>query len=214
MRPETGLFVRSSEAPYYALLNPNTPRQERVLRAVGSMIALSFLSGQHLSIPLPTMFYARLVGHQMTLEDIQRDEPILYNSLNYIVGAPEEELEDYPLTINRVVHVPTVANRASLVILKVNSLISREVESKMNDIVFGFNRILSSNLASSHFLASEVRLMIEGSPVINVEDMIRSFRQNSEWLYNILRSMTQEELHFFWRFVSGDSQPLLTDSVI
>jgi hypothetical protein len=160
------------------------------------------------------MFYARLVGHQMTLEDIQRDEPLLYNSLNYIVGAPEEELEDYPLTINRVVHVPTVANRASLVILKVNWLISREVESKMNDIVFGFNRILSSNLASSHFLASEVRLMIEGSPVINVEDMIRSFRQNSEWLYNTLRSMTQEEIRerrqptLCWRIRSFKAQCL------
>jgi hypothetical protein len=167
----------------------------------------------------------------MTLEDIQRDEPLLYNSLNYILTAPEAELEDYPLTINGVVHVPTLENRVVLVNLKINSLIPQEADSRMNDVVFGFNRVLPIRLASERFGAAEVRLIIEGNPYIDVSDMIRAFRRNSpvyqpsrwipsifsswlsgssyevtEWLYNILRSLSQEELHLFLRFVTGDSQ--------
>ena len=136
MRPETGLFVRTSEAAFYAQLNLGGASQGDEDRAVGSLMAFCSLNGCHLSIPFPTMFYARILGHRMTLEDIQRDEPLLYNSLNYILTAPEAELEDYPLTINGVVHVPTLENRVVLVNLKINSLIPQEADSRMNDVVF------------------------------------------------------------------------------
>jgi E3 ubiquitin-protein ligase HUWE1 len=160
------------------------------------------------------MFFARMLGQQLTLDDIRADEPMLYRTYGYVLTADEEELEDMPLGINGVVHDVTGANREALVSRAINSLIPQAVDIHFDSIRAGFEEVIPLALMNGIVNAEDFRSIVFGNPVISVDDLIANvnlvgFRPDSLqiiWLWNLLRTFSQDEMKSFLRFVTSSTQ--------
>jgi E3 ubiquitin-protein ligase HUWE1 len=177
-------------------------------------MALSIIQENPVGVTLPVMFFARMLGQQLTLEDIKTDEPMLYRSLGYLLTAPEEELEDMPIEVDGVTHNVTLANRAALVSRAVNGLIPAAVQEHFNAIRGGFEEVIPLRLMNRIVDAEDFRTIVLGNPVISVEDLIanvqlRGFTHDSpqiRWLWNLLHTFSQDEMKNFLRFVTSSTQ--------
>lgn len=212
MQPETGLFISSPDSPYYAMINPlsDVSARSNEFRAVGRFLGLAYHQRVELGVQFPIQYYAKLLEVQITLQDIQSDEPALYRSLSYLLTAPESELPDMPMTVDNEVVIPTIHNRENLVHLKVNSLIPDSVSHHFRLLRDAFVEIISLDPREYEGLTpAGLNLRIEGMSFVDVEDLIANLRSEtriSPLLPPVLRSFSQNELRRFLRFVTGSSQ--------
>ena len=56
------------------------------LIAVGRSMGIAMIQWSPIGLTFPTFFYGRLLGKEITLDDIREDEPGLFHSLAYIVS--------------------------------------------------------------------------------------------------------------------------------
>ena len=213
--PESGFFVLSDAAPLYYKINPrglSQPRAAEIYRAAGRLLGLSLMRNIALGVNFPVMFYAKLLEQQLTLDEVSTEEQQLVKSMRFILSLPEEDLVDYPITIDGVEVVPTMANRADLVVRKVNSLITPDVVPMFNLIKRGFNEVVPSDRMRAYFGPAEFKALILGSPDIDIDDLFaRSYiymddaRQRA-MLYRVLTGFNMEQRRKFLRFATNLSQ--------
>ena len=205
----TGVFRASADDPHYVEINPSAPSNS--LRAVGRFMALSIAQDVPVPLNLPMMFYVRLLGQDITLDTIKKDEPLLFNTLTYVMDANADELAGLEITIGTRAEAVTVSNRQDVVRRKLRSLIP---ETEFNFIRDAFNEVIPN--VEARVTPQQLKLIIEGEPNIDVELLLQSstiYSGNSSqntpneaiWLYTILRSFNQSELRSFLRFVTGNS---------
>ena len=205
----TGVFRASADDPHYVEINPSAP--SNLLRAVGRFMALSIVNELPVPLNLPMMFYVRLAGQDITLDTIKMDEPLLFNTLTYVMGAKAEDLSGLEITIGTRAEAVTVSNRQDVVRRKLRSLIP---ETQFNLIRDAFNQVIAS--VGTRVTPEQLKLIIEGEPVVDVELLLRrvaiySYNDSSNqpnevrWFYSIMRSLSQPELRDFLRFVTGNS---------
>jgi hypothetical protein len=139
---------------------------------------------------------------------------MLYRTFGYVLEADEEELEDLPLEINGEVHDVTAANRETLVSRAINALIPQAVDIHFDSIRAGFEEVIPLGLMTGIVNAEDFRSIVFGNPVISVDDLIANvnligFRLDSPqiiWLFNLLRTFSQDDMKSFLRFVTSSTQ--------
>jgi hypothetical protein len=203
--PAMGLFVSNQEVPQYMKVSEGGSRNQ--LKAVGKLLALSITSNQAVGVSLPVFFFTRILGNRIELEDIREDEPMLYQTLNYMLTCPESELADMPMTIGSEVITPTLETRQELVNRRLNLLIPDEA---MRIIAEGFTDVIPLHILREYISARDLKKLILGTPMIDVEDLIQgavwssySARNWMDRVKNVLRSFSQTELHEFLRFATN-----------
>ena len=137
LNPATGVFRQSADDPHYVEINPSAPSNS--LRAVGRFMALSIAQDVPVPLNLPMMFYVRLLGQDITLDTIKKDEPLLFNTLTYVMDANADELAGLEITIGTRAEAVTVSNRQDVVRRKLRSLIP---ETEFNFIRDAFNEVI------------------------------------------------------------------------
>ena len=217
--PMYGLFqLRDSEQPNYMEVSPfgvHHPNHEQLYRAVGRFMGLVLIQGNPIGLTFPFFFYARILGTEVTLEDIKEDEPALFRSMKYIRDCQtQEQLDGLEITIHGEASIVTFANRDDLIRRKVNSLIDPAVEQSLNWIIAAFREMVPVAVTDG-FTASALRDLIVGSSTFEVEDLMANAefhggysRQSPQiiWLESFLREMGPEERRRFLRFCTGSTQ--------
>ena len=217
--PMYGLFkLRDSEQPNYMEVSPfgvHHPNHEQLYRAVGRFMGLALIQGNPIGLTFPIIFYARILGTEVTLEEVEGDEPALFNSMTDIRSfTTDAELADYRITIDGVSSAVTVENRNDLIRRKVNSLIDPAVEQSLNLIIAAFREMIPVTVTEG-FTARHLRDLIVGSSTFEVEDLMANAafeggytRESLQitWLESFLREMGPEERGRFLRFCTGSTQ--------
>ena len=209
--PSTGLFALRES---YTVINETCVHHDEFMeyfRAVGGFLALSLVEETPIGATFPVMFYAKLLNATLTLEDIEEDEPALYRSFNQVLLMSADELDGLDISIGNETIALTVANRAEVISRKINSLMDPTTERQLDAVVSSFGEVIPPNLLSDLFSPTELRNLVRGDPVIDVEDMIshatlEGYQTDSlqiHWLWNLVRSFDQANLSAFLRFLTG-----------
>ena len=219
--PAYAMFqYREESEPRYTVLSPFAIHQdefEENLRTVGRFMALAIIQRNPIKVSLPVMFFAKLMEHDVRLEDIRMVEPDLYRTLAYTMSSSDRELSELGLEIEigGVPELVTSENRRELVHRKINSLISADVEVPFQLIKEGFNEVIPIETIKGVFTPAEVKGLMFGNPTIDVEDLYRHVElregytlehQVIGWLFNYLGELDQDTLKKFLRFSTGTSQ--------
>jgi hypothetical protein len=217
--PMYGLFQqRTPDQPHYMEVSPSGVHQDeprRLYRAVGRFMGLALIQGNPIGLTFPIIFYARILGTEVTLEDVKEDEPALFRSMNIIRDCEtEEQLGGLEITIYGEDWIVTLANRDDLIRRKVNSLIDPAVEQSLNWIIAAFREMIPVTVTEG-FTAHALRDLIVGSSTFEVEDLMANTafeggytRESLQiiWLESFLREMGPEERGRFLRFCTGSTQ--------
>ena len=213
--PESGFFVLSETAPLYYQISPaglTRPRAKDVYKATGRLLALSLLRNHPLGVNLPIMFYGKLLDKELTLEEVSAEEPLLVQSLRFLLTLPDGDLANYPITIDGVDLVPTRQNRHQLVQRKINSLISSDVIPMFNLIKQGFSEIFPSPITRALMTAADIKSLILGEPEIDIDDFFANSQINLRdehqltLLRKVLTGFTQKQRRNFLRFLTNLTQ--------
>ena len=218
---DVGLFKqRRSEIPFYLTLNPSIDSSdvERLLhvsRAVGRLLGLCLVSGIALGLDFPASCFARLLGQNLTLEDVVHDEPALHAALGWILEASsvEEMGVDWIEIYGTEVRL-TMGNRKTLVMLKVNSLIPKDSLDFMMAIQYGLFDVVPWGLLAD-LNPKTLRLMIRGRPTVDWLELRRIARYVAplhdghelvEWFWKILdEKFSQERAEIFLFYISSST---------
>ena len=158
--PDTGLFEQVGD--YIDFGEMSLGQDLAVFSAVGRFLALSIIQREPVDIPFRVMLYAKLLRQRLVLEDIQFDEPAVYEQLLRIRDMPADELPLQTITIGDEPIGVTVENRADLIDRKVNSFINPDYNDQIEAMAIGFNDIVPLRSLPGVFSASEVRDMVRG----------------------------------------------------
>jgi E3 ubiquitin-protein ligase NEDD4 len=176
-------------------------------------MGLALIQGNPIGLTFPIIFYARILGTEVTLEDVKEDEPALYNSMTHILSrSTDAELADYRIKIDGVSSDFTVENRDDLIRRKVNSLIDPAVDPSLNLIIATFREMIPVTVTEG-FTARALRDIIVGSSTFEVEDLMANaqligyHRQSRQitWLGSFLRELGPEDRRRFLRFCTGST---------
>ena len=224
--PGYALFVRrTEEEPSYTKLCQLAVHQagfRRLYQAVGRFMAMSLISANPVGVTFPVMFYAKLLGKRVTLDDITEDEPALHLTLSMMTGYTREQFDDYSrmgLDIElpiRGIDVPvTFDNREAVFSEKLNSLIDEDVEIHFAAFRAGFDQLIPIHLLAPIVTAKQLKAILIGNSVMDVDDLIANVQLSDGyhagspqivWLWNVLRSYTDAQKTQFVRFVTSNTQ--------
>ena len=199
--PNSVLFSQELE------LIPNPDLQ--LFRAAGRILALSVVDGTPTGVPLPKWFFAYILGHPLDLEYISEDDPVLYNSLRFLLTLPDDDLRRFPIEIDGVEYVPDATNGDEMVRRKLRAMIPTTVADQFLSLRNGFNEVLPISEIRSVLSGSDLWSLVVGEPEINVDDLIQHiiFKNGSpemeSWTQQLLRRMTATELHAFLSFTTS-----------
>ena len=216
--PVSGFFLSNDEVPQYMRINPagrQQPNYQNIYRAIGRYLSLAITLNQAVGVSLPVYFFSYILGKgQLDLDDIRQDEPMLAQTLGYLLTCPASELEFMPLMVGAgETVVATDATRQYVVNQKLNSLIgSHEL---MTFISQGFREVIPLDILQRFLSPIDLKNLILGTPELDVEDLIRNitwgiyegisvfnpeFRPRVE---RVLRTLSQEQLGEFLRFATN-----------
>ena len=212
--PESGLFLSNGEVPQYMRINPagrEQPNYQNIYRAVGRYLAVSITFNQAVGESLPVYFFSYILGRrQLDLDDIRQDEPMLSQTLEYLLTCPASELEFMPLMVGAgETVVATDETRQYVVYQKLNSLIrSHELMALISQ---GFREVIPLDILQRFLSPIDLKNLILGTPEIDVEDLVRNILWDSNSrvaplrarVERVLRSFNQAELVEFMRFATN-----------
>ena len=209
--PVTRLVERQPSG-IYSIREQVLPHRFRSLYfSIGRYLALAIVHGRPLGFRLSAVVYGQLIDQTPILDDMVLEEPELVRSLRLMLGASADELEYYPLEINGVEVAVTMSNRQQLVGRKLGSLMPSGTEQQVLEMVRGFRSIIPLRELGG-VTVGNLSDLLYGNPTINVEDLIDSFvlegghsvtDNHIRWLYETLRSYSNQKLSDFVRFALG-----------
>jgi hypothetical protein len=220
--PANGIFgPRTEEAPHYMQIphsgaSANRTALRNTYTAVGRFLGLALLHETPVPVQFPLSLYARLGNLRVELEDIRTDEPMMYNSLSYLLTASSADLVDMELTIQGVTHQVRLDNRRALIENKLRAIYSEHEHELVDAIRAGFHTVFPVMYGERFGGAANWRAAIQAETVVDVEDLIAHLRfangysansAQAGWLIQELRELSQNRLVAFMRFVTSASAP-------
>ena len=213
-----GLFERSEAAPHYTRISEYSNLDENFryyFRAIGRLMALSIIEGNPIGVYFPDMFYKRLLGRQVELEDIRDDEPEYYRSFEGLLGMSDEDLEavDAPVPHSGSEDLVNAANREEQIQNALQAISINNKDEQFAALREGFSSALPDELFEG-IEPREVGAFIAGDSVISIDDLERNYRlagytatsPQVRNLFTILRELSQDDLRKFLRFVTSSTQ--------
>ena len=196
------LVSNTASPPYSVLIEEST-----YLRALGQVIGLSLLIREPLALKLPIMFYAALIGSELELDDIAKDEPTLFKSFKTMLDGPfESYMEDFELANGSNVFDKDTLRQY------VNEQVSARIfhGPGMNAVRDGFLAIIPKEAIL--ITAKQLQAVVEGEPDINIEDMKKHVELDKfqsidnpqiKWLFAFLTEADLKTKQAFLKFVTG-----------
>jgi hypothetical protein len=189
-----------------------------IYEAIGKFLALAVIHRRPLGILLPQWFFARILGRQVLLADIESEEGQLFGILNGIMtAANDEDLAAMVIDINGEEVQPTLSNRENVIERRLEALIPSTVEQGFETLRQGFQSVIP---LLGDLTLEDLQTILVGSRNIDIEDLIsnisllqgryRISRQileeripHLEWLDGLLRSLSIDDLRKFLFFATG-----------
>ena len=214
-----GLFERTEAAPHYTRIGQYSHLDENFrfyFRAIGRFMAISLIEGVPVGVYFPRMFYRRLMGQVVELNDIQEDEPDFYQSFSAILRMTPEELEiiDDPVLYSGSTDVVSMDNREAQVHSAIQSIAINNKTVQFLALQEGFLAAIPAevfNQVEPH----EISDLIFGDATISVDDLAANMRligyggaEDSQIvdLIAVLREFSPEQMRKFLRFVTSNTQ--------
>lgn len=235
------LFLLTSNAQHNVgvgrekwILNPGatSPTLLQMYEFLGKLMGSSIRSKQYLAINLAPLVWKKLVGEQVTIEDLAAVDSMVINSMQKMrtidqCGVTEEMFEDIVMETfstlsadNRVVElVPngtnlpvTFSNRCEYADL-VEQYRLHEYDREIEALVQGMTKVIPAKLLAC-FTGAELEFMVCGTPEIDIDLLERCTEYSGcsadqthiLWFWKVLRSFSHEERSTFLRFVWGRSR--------
>jgi hypothetical protein len=201
-----GLFIKVND--YYDF-NPEGGNDLDILVAAGRFLALSIVNNKPIGVKLSVQVISALIKREITLADLNLQDPQMANSLNYVLKAPAEELEMMPIKFGDEFVIPTIENRADLVRRKMNFFLP----GSLPFLASGFHDILISEYfdMGSLLTINDVQSILYGEPTIDIGDLeknvvFRRYRETDReirMLFSVLEELDNEHIKDFVRFITG-----------
>jgi len=224
--PNYALFTVSQIDDYTFRINPLSsinPEHLQYFRFVGRVLGKALFDGFFIGCYFTTVFYKRLLGLHVTLQDMEAIDPEYYRSLKWILDNNitgildlnfSTELEEFGAM--RLIelkpdgaHVPvTEENKTEYVDLLTDHLLNRGTREQMDAIIRGFHDLIPHDIVRT-FNAAELELLLCGVHSIDVQD----WKANTEYRYYTPASPV---VVFFWAAVekmSNDQRAKLVQFV-
>ena len=228
--PNIALFELSHDKGCYQP-NQNSvvhPDYLSYFRFVGRLVGKALFDDILLNAYFTRPIYKHLLGQQLTYEDMEGVDPDYYKSLkwmleNSVEGVMEYTFSDttsyfgetqvYDLIENGRNIAVTDANKFEYVNLITAHRMTNAVKDQLAALVKGFEEVVPRETISI-LNASELELLISGTPDIDVEDL----RANTEytgftvgskqiqWFWDVVREMNKEDLARLLMFCTGTSK--------
>jgi hypothetical protein len=183
-------------------------------RAFGQFLALSLVSGNPTGVLLPPMFFSRLLGQAVSLDDVQVfDEDWTQTARLYMRASSNEELlafsldEPEPFPGSGATEPVTMENRAAQVQQAIENIITNNSPAQFAAIAEGFYFVLPRELFIG-FEGQDLYNMLVGNTDIDANELIAHMNfgmapEQSGWLRQIIRDFTPNLRQRFLRFVTG-----------
>ncbi len=210
----TALFTTHPGSGYERISGSASRLDE--FRTLGQFFALSVISGNPTGIPLPTMFFRRLLGQTVSLDDVQVfDEDWVRGARGFVNIATQEELDDIlcgdPLPGSGSVEPLTIENRDEMMQRAIENIITNNSPAQFAAIAEGFFGVLPRDLFVG--VSGEVlEAMIVGNLDVSAEGLREHIAFDSSvpqvqrnWLLNIIDGFNATQRRQFLRFVTGFS---------
>ncbi len=211
-----GFFERTEAYTRISEHSNSVENFQYYFRAVGRFMALSIIEGIPVGVYFPAMFYKRLLGQEVVLEDIRLDEPDYYQSLNRILGFTAEQLADIggPIERSGSIFDLSLENRDNQIRAALQNISINGKFEQFEALREGF----LSAIPAKYFAGvtpSEIQSFVLGDSNISVDDLARNIRLDGGYrmmspqitnLFFVLREYSQEDLRLFLRFVTSNTQ--------
>ena len=183
------------------------------MRAIGRFLAFCVFYDLPIGVQLPIYYYYKLFKLDVDLAAIASDEPALFNSYSYLLGATEAELnESYEISST----VVTIENRERLIAQALNDLIPSQNVARIDEMLNGFKQFISLYDMKRLFGPKHLQKLIYGEIDISIGDLANNWicdldwpthgTSQCTWLLEILESFDMKRRGYFLRFVTGRSK--------
>jgi len=186
--------------------------------SLGRLLAVSIINGYPLGFNLPAVFYKKLLGQAIVLEDVRDLLSVAeVNSIQYVMDATrsDDELADIsaPLMHSGSRDDVSLANRDAQFASMIDNICTNSSPEKSQAITDGFLSVIPRELLES-LTPEDIRSFIRGNGDIDIADFrlhynvghgyVRNSRQIG-WLFTVLEEYDQHMRRQFLRFVTGRS---------
>ena len=212
--PAGGLFAPKDGTEYIELnlARPFNPSTRGAYRAVGRLLAMSVTLRFPLGVPLPRMFFSRLLDRPVTLADLELDDPAMHRGLLAVLQGGEDMVRAVA-AIDDDAECPSAEQ---YVADQLRELISHGAEERLGAIREGFDSLIPLATVTPIITGDDLRSLVYGTPEISVDDLAahtnydgHTFTAESpqiRWLWDWLRRSDNDVRRKFLRFVTGLSQ--------
>ena len=212
--PAGGLFSVRPGTEYIQLNadRPFTSATRAHYTAVGRYLGMSLIQRLPIGVPLPRMFFRRLLNQAVTLDDVEMDDAELRRSLRHIETGGAAMIRD----LEGLEADEDVLPVQEYIAQQLADIIPPSMNERLAAIREGFNAIVRIDSISPFVTPNDLRSLIYGTPEISVDDLIahttydgRTFTASSpqiQWLWDWLRRSNNDVRRQFLRFVTGLSQ--------
>lgn len=194
----------------------------------GRVIGKALYDGRVVDAYFTLAFYKHLLGTSVGLSDLESVDPDHHRSLKWMLDNDIDgifeltfsvEADDFGST--RIVDLKpdgrnlpvTNENKAEYVQLLVQNRLTVSIKDQIEAFKKGFDEIIPRDLVRI-FSATELQLLLNGLPDINVEDWranteLHQFQQSDStvtWFWRAVRSFDQEERAKLLQFSTGSSR--------
>ncbi|XP_076366217.1 E3 ubiquitin-protein ligase SMURF2-like isoform X2 [Tachypleus tridentatus] len=231
LNPYYGLFQYTRDDIYTLQINPDSsvnPEHLSYFHFVGRVMGLAVFHGHYIDGGFTLPFYKMLLNKPITLEDIEGVDPVLHQSLMWMLQNDISAVLDITFSVEHnsfgklQVHelkpngknIPvTDDNKKEYVRLYVNYRFMRGIEQQFLALQKGFNELISQHLLKS-FDEKELELLIGGLGKIDVEDWKVNTRLKHctpdhnivKWFWQVIDCYNEERRARLLQFVTGSSR--------
>jgi ubiquitin-protein ligase E3 A len=229
--PHSGLFKLKPKPPgvgYYEI-NPAKAHDRDGWFAFGKFMAIVLIKGDQMGVELPKYFFAKFLSADNRVSDldlIPEEEATVTGLQKPLVWYwPTDENPDgvLELDIDEISGDPTEVTYANQgdVLKRFVASFNRDWEAEpLTYMRQGFETLLKIESVRKTFSAHQLRLMIVGAAMLDVDELKKVAKQDSgnpeypkqsfDWLFEWLKTAPRETQKMFMRFVTGSTSLTVT----
>jgi hypothetical protein len=184
--------------------------------SLGRLLALSIINGYPLGFNLPSVFFKKLLGQVIVLDDLRdllSEQEI--GGIEYVMHpdrtADELDMVMAPLMQSGSTDEVSLENRDAQFASMIDNVVTNSSPDKFQAITDGFLAVIPRDLLTG-LTPEDLRAFIRGDPEIDIADFRRhcnvggGYAMDSpqiEWLFTVLEEYDQPMRSRFLRFVTG-----------
>lgn len=228
--PHYCLFELNDDARTYSINKNSSVNPEHLLyfRFIGRLLAKGILDQFYMNIHFARPIYKLLLGKKLTFKDLKISEPFIYKSFCYIMNNPIEKIGDLlfmteyeSFDTQHIVELVkdgrnmtvTDENKYEYIIKMAEHTMTKGCHIQIMAIKQGMEDLIKHEDLQI-FEETELELLINGCPEINVDDwknntMLVGYKSTSKeirWFWRAVRSFNTEDRAKLLQFVTGSSK--------